>query len=749
MRKIFISHASEDSGLASRLCKDLRNAGQEVFIDLEELKLGSDFITFMNSALSEAEAVVFLHSAHTDDAVWQKRELNAAIWQEANQDGAQLIVLRLDESPLPPLLGPKLYAHLREENYQEVLERLCGDLLPADPATAKFQRAIQVGSENPFWRIRAEYYDENWPELLAQAFSPPGAAKMRLLEEMLPCFLTGSRGTGKTMLLLALRARTLASRKEARKKLDSIFGFYLRLDRGAFCNTGIRAASEGDYSQLQPQLLAQVAETFSQEFYVALLESLFAELLFCREHNLLDFSPVTEKNLVTSTSRVLFGPCRGHSCLEDLLQEFADAHRELSEFVRRKFIYREEPTAPLATLDLRAFKSAVNAVRSSIPQVKKAQFTVLLDEYENLFPFQKTVINSIVKLGPPHFSVKIARKEGTEHSSQTNLGQDLQETHDYNEIPLVYRVDDEEELQTYMELLESIVGRLLARDFAGLKSLAEFLPEAEESEVAEAALMEELSSLSRLSADEFDRLSVDALRELKVYYGEAARHRILLNRRGVRAQKRYSGAKALAFVSSGVIRFFQEILAMAFHLEKPDPEDPRLSPDHQSEAVHIVSSHNLAALGRNIELYGENLRYFLSDIADCVRHKLRRHSSEPEAGRLSIRDPDNLMTPEHVQLNTILQVGVREGVFQIPFGLSMRPKRRSEPQPAEFYITRIFAPVLQISARYRWKTSFWCRDLAGLLEPTTRRGSKQALMKRIVTEKADSRQQEIAWGGEE
>lgn len=748
MRKIFISHASQDSELASRLCTDLRNAGQDVLIDLDDLKLGSDSVEFMNSALTESDIVVLLYSVHTNSAAWQKKELNAALWHETAQAGPRLLVLRLDDSPLPPLLGPKKYADLTDDSYHHILERLCGDLLPTDPPTAKFHRAIKAGSANPFWRVRAEYYDEKWPQDLAEAFSPPSVAKMRLLEEMLPCFLTGSRGTGKTMLLLALRARTLASRTESQKGLDDLFGFYLRLDRGAFCNTGIRAANQGSYSDLPDHLLDQIVETFSQEFYVALLESLFSELLFCKEQCSLDLPGTTERDLAAASSRILFGKSHTHSCLADLLQHFADLHRDLSEFVRRRFIYRESVQAPLVTFDIRALKGAIDTIRSLVSRLRKTQFTILLDEYENLFPFQKTVVNTLLKLGPPHFSVKVSRKEGTEHSSQTNVGQDLQETHDYNEIPLVYRVDDDHELSAYLELLESIVARLLRKTFPGFRGLKEMLPEAPDPEVHEDVLWAEIAVLSRLSEDELQQLSSKQRRERQTYYAEAARHRVLLNRPGTRGLKRYSGARSLAFLSSGVIRFFQEILAMAFHLGTPLPQSPVLSPNNQNEAVHIISSHNLAALGRNVELHGESLRYFLSDIADCIRHKLRHHSSEPEAGRISLRDPHNLAAPEYQPLNTLLQVGVREGVFQVPFGPAMRPKRSTEPLPHEFYITRIFAPVLQISPRYRWKTSVWCKDLGGLLSPTTRRAAKRSMMKALVKEKEDSPQQIFDWSKE-
>src|SRR5207245_1716140 len=138
--------------------------------------------------------------------------------------------------------------------------------------------------------------------------------------------------------------------------------------------------------------------------------------------------------------------------------------------------------------------------------------------------------------------------------------------------------------------------------------------------------------------------------------------------KGRHPDKRFCGFKELAFVSSGVIRYFQEILGVAYHLtfgSEPVPAgDLVLPPAKQSQAVHFVSQHNLTTLSRNVEHYGEDLKYFLLDLGDCLRHKLLKHTSEPEAARLTIEDPERLDDEEMVLLKRMLVVGVREGVFQ-------------------------------------------------------------------------------------
>ncbi|MFN9290407.1 MAG: hypothetical protein ACK6EB_20255, partial [Planctomyces sp.] len=82
-------------------------------------------------------------------------------------------------------------------------------------------------------------------------------------------------------------------------------------------------------------------------------------------------------------------------------------------------------------------------------------------------------------------------------------------------------------------------------------------------------------------------------------------------------------------------------------------------PKHQSEAVHTVSDHNLSMLSRNIESHGETLKYFLLDLGDCLRQKLLCHTSEPEAARIAIKDPELLLNQAFADLNTIVHIGVK------------------------------------------------------------------------------------------
>ena len=737
MRRIFISHSSSDTAAASQLAADLRNAGHEAAVDEIDLGLGDDSIDFMNRGIAEAHAIIILFSQHTINAKWQHLEINAALWNEVAQAGGVCIVLRLDETPIPPLLGPKVYGYLDTSDrvaYKKAIEDICRVVLPSRTATSIVNEALSPKSRNPFRRIRAEYFEER-PDLLSAAFAAPDASKTGVLEELRPCFLEGSRGTGKTMLLLSLRARVHIPRHQDAQRQYSIFGFYLKFTRGALCNVGRRPDKRANEDPILVNAFRaeQVSDITAQEFVVCLLESLLSELQHCITERLIDCDAAQEQLLTSELYEYLFLSRREIRSIQELLSDLANTHRRIADFIRRKFIYRENPAVPIATLDFEAFKHVVARIKSRIPNLRNAMFVALLDEYENLFPYQQKIVNTFVKLAAPSFSVKVAKKLSTSEVSGTTIAQELQEIHDYARLSLVYDVEDPAAFKIYRELLEHIVRNLFTAEGLSFQTMAGLLPTYLDSEVPQDDLTRAVAELCKVSAKTFAEWSDEERREKIAYYGDAAIYRSIYGAKGRQPEKRFASFKDLAFLSSGVIRYFQEMLGVAYHLTFGDAPPPRdsttLPPEKQTRAVHLVSTHNLTTLSRNVEEDGEVLKYFLLDLGDCLRHKLLKHTSEPEAARLTIKDPEVLDQERFGDLKRLLSVGTREGVFQTKEGRpAFKPRHSSDPQPSEFNISRIYAPVLQISPRLRWRTPVTCEALRRLLDPNERAKAKKSLM---------------------
>jgi len=749
MKHIFISHAGEDSATAQDLARKLKDAGHETVVDVEELTLGDNSIDFMNQAIRDAHTIIILYSVHTRQANWQKLEIDASLWNEMAQSGGNCIVLRLDEAEIPPLLGPKLYGKLDINNsqaYQQTIENICAAIMPKYPASSIVSKAFGPAANNPFRRIRAEYFEDD-PASLAKFFAAPDALKMGTLEDKMPCFLEGSRGTGKSMLLLSLRARNYLSRRPNLADGSPLFGFYLKLTRGAVCNAGIMRELQGDPSIAAGTDAMQIADLFMQEIVLDLLESLFSEIAFCTNCGLLVCGRSEAESLAVAASLSVYGASKERPRnLDDLMGYFAQTHRSLAEYIRRKFIYNESPVVPVASLDLDLLKRIIGHVREIVPSLNSAQFVVLLDEYETLFPYQQVVVNTLVKHGPPSFSIKIAKKLGTADNAGTTSGQELQETHDYQRILLVYDVEDKNQLAAYTELLQHFIEKIFSTEHLAFTGTSDLLPSSEDV-VSESAITTEIARLCKVSVEEFVAWPKDRQREKSTYYHEAAVYRVLYGGTGRHREKHFSGFKELTFVSSGVIRYFQEILGVAYYLqfaESPPSAPMVLTSEIQSEAVHFVSRHNLTTLSRNIESVGEVLKYFLLDLGDCLRRKLLSHTSEPEAARITIADPESLEDDRFSMLKNLLMVGTREGVFQTKEGRpAFKPKHSSDPQPAEFNICRIYAPVLQISPRLRWRTNVSCESLRKLIQPADRPRGKKDLMKRMCKGEPPNGQQSL------
>lgn len=744
MNHIFVSHAKPDRDAASTLAEHLRNAGHETKVDTQDLGLGQDAIEFMNDAITDAAFVVILFSRDTPDALWQKTEINAALWNELQQDGGRCIVVRLDDTPLPPLLGTRVYARLDPTDpasLQTVVEQICAATVDGSPASSIVSRAFRSDSTNPFRHLRAEFFEVE-PELHARTFAPPEQIKVGALQDMKPCLLEGSRGTGKSMLLLSLRTRNLLLRQRS-GKIGSLthFGFYLKLTRGAICNAG---PSLEESEESHPPMLLDVAE---QEIVLQIVESLVSELDYCLSNDLLDHDRFDERAFSEEAAALLFGDCGRPARFDDLKERMASLHRSLADFIRRRFIYGEEASVPVATLGLDQVKRLVELVRKHRPDLRGSMFVILLDEYENLLPYQKKIVNSFLKLGPPQVSVKIAKRLASGEVPGTTMGQELQEIHDYTRVPLVYDVADPQERKAYRQLLRDMVERVTELELGSTVAMERLLPPFVDREVEDEPWIEELAALLKITPGELAALDEAERRRKEAYYGEAAEYRVLLKRRGRRAEKRFAGFSDLSYLGSGVIRYFQEFLSVAYHLSEAGKDSRTgelvLAPEVQSRAVHIVSQHNLTTLSRNVERYGEELKYFLLDLGDCLRHKLMKHSSEPEAARITIEDPELLQERAMRKVRTLLSVGEKEGVFQTKEGLpAFKPKHGSDPQPAEFNICRVYAPVLQISPRHRWRTNVRCGDLQGLLESGKRGEAMRALKRKIVRRKRDADSQD-------
>lgn len=111
-RVVFISHAGADSQAALEIAEALTELGLEVELDREQLRGGDSFLTFMESALSGCDYCLLLWSRAASEGKYVQVEWEAALYKTIEESRRFLLIGRLEDFPVPALLGPRLRVEL-------------------------------------------------------------------------------------------------------------------------------------------------------------------------------------------------------------------------------------------------------------------------------------------------------------------------------------------------------------------------------------------------------------------------------------------------------------------------------------------------------------------------------------------------------------------------------------------------------------------------------------------------------------
>lgn len=106
---VFLSFAGPDRPLAQRLQDDLGEHGVRAFVDDRDIPVGGNVVLALNSALARSDYYVLLWSRNAVDRPYVDAEWAAAYSRELHERRSFLFVLRLDDTPLPPLLAPRKF----------------------------------------------------------------------------------------------------------------------------------------------------------------------------------------------------------------------------------------------------------------------------------------------------------------------------------------------------------------------------------------------------------------------------------------------------------------------------------------------------------------------------------------------------------------------------------------------------------------------------------------------------------------
>jgi hypothetical protein len=123
--RLFISYHHGDRPMARRLAEDLRRQGVRVWIDEKEMKLGDSLLEKIREAIDTVDYVICLLSRGSLSSSWVNKELSIALMHEIEGKRVKVMIIRIEDVPVPSLLAEKIYADLlREEDYGNVLEQI-------------------------------------------------------------------------------------------------------------------------------------------------------------------------------------------------------------------------------------------------------------------------------------------------------------------------------------------------------------------------------------------------------------------------------------------------------------------------------------------------------------------------------------------------------------------------------------------------------------------------------------------------
>jgi hypothetical protein len=740
MIRVFITYSHADEGFVDRLLEELEISGLDVTLDKRVLRPGDSLIKIFGE-IGTCNFLLPILSSTSIKSNWVKKELETAIIKEIEEPDFRVIpIIKNGEDwsqlrstmpqSLQEALRSKYAARFDIKSHEDAIKELLPALTPAQDAQELYSKIYAAKGDNPFRRVRAEYFEDR--QSLARSFAEPENVLYDRIVEVKPALIEGGRGSGKTMLLKSLEARVSVFRREARNIAQTdldYFGAYSRLTQGAF------ATQEGHI--LEHVKLDVATLLFKSELILQLVQSLVEEMYQCAQHHVIEINAAEESALVEEIENQIRPtdiPSQNRKDFASLKRFIQIELRKVSDYLGRR-VFGESATYGGVFLD----KEELAGICSKVVQVifktsNSATVYFLLDEYENLLPFQKVVLNTLVKWAQTNaFSIKLGTKKTGFQDPRTLERQELEEGHDYSPVDLDYDLSNDEHRKNYKDLLANICRKVLKSE--GYKV------------VEIQSLLEESLPFDGLPSSEIDAMIITMIKtqsgrdwnELDDRQRNEYRHRLEMGAfyRILKSKKKtYAGFDDLALLSSGIVRYFLELCGMSYYFAIQDGTDVKkggvIKVQHQKDAAYTLSSYYIATIRKNIVDHGPHIQQFTIDLGDIFRQKLLNHLSEPEAARLTISDPHILNSDAMADVKTILDTAVMHSVLQTRGGIGgIRPKHTTDVQPKEYLLNRIYAPELKYSPRPRWRTELRAKDVGDLLDPNSRREVKSRLIRKV------------------
>jgi len=112
--KLFISYSRQDSKKVVEIVDYLKSKNIEVWFDQKDIKFGNDIVVRIDAALGECQYFVIFASKNYFANEWTKAEYQAANYLALSLKTLSILVVKLDDVALPPLIASSAYLSLEQ-----------------------------------------------------------------------------------------------------------------------------------------------------------------------------------------------------------------------------------------------------------------------------------------------------------------------------------------------------------------------------------------------------------------------------------------------------------------------------------------------------------------------------------------------------------------------------------------------------------------------------------------------------------
>jgi len=115
VKRVFLSHNSEDKPFARKIALYLKKYGIFVWIDEAEIKIGDSLTNKISKALEHVDYLVVLLSTNSVTSAWVNKELNIMMEKEIITSKTLILPVLIEKCSIPIFLRDKLYANVSEK----------------------------------------------------------------------------------------------------------------------------------------------------------------------------------------------------------------------------------------------------------------------------------------------------------------------------------------------------------------------------------------------------------------------------------------------------------------------------------------------------------------------------------------------------------------------------------------------------------------------------------------------------------